>query len=119
MWDYMPDGKLKIEKEKLKATSIICFCSLLAYSCVVDELCMVAAGNLDAFYIEDMYPWDCAAGSLLVSEAGGVVTHPFGGPFDIMKPDLICAGTEELRKEIEDLLRKADKEKSVGGGDDA
>ncbi|BFF97337.1 inositol monophosphatase 2 [Drosophila madeirensis] len=88
---------------------------LLAYSCVVDELCMVAAGNLDAFYIEDMYPWDCAAGSLLVSEAGGVVTHPFGGPFDIMKPDLICAGTETLRKEIEDLLRKADREESVGG----
>ncbi|XP_016958942.2 uncharacterized protein LOC108030558 [Drosophila biarmipes] len=88
---------------------------LVAYSCVVDELCMVAAGNLDAFYIEDMYPWDCAAGSLLVAEAGGVVTHPFGGPFDIMKPDLICAGTEKLRKEIEDLLRKADQEESVGG----
>ncbi|XP_017098305.1 uncharacterized protein [Drosophila bipectinata] len=88
---------------------------LVAYSCVVDELCMVAAGNLDAFYIEDMYPWDCAAGYLLVKEAGGVVTHPFGGPFDIMKPDLVCAGTEKLRKEIEDLLRKADKEESVGG----
>ncbi|KAH8322078.1 hypothetical protein KR059_002189, partial [Drosophila kikkawai] len=88
---------------------------LLAYSCVVDELCMVAAGNLDAFYIEDMYPWDCAAGSLLVKEAGGVVTAPFGGPFDIMKPDLICAGTEKLRKEIEELLRKAALEDSVGG----
>ncbi|EDV40134.1 uncharacterized protein Dana_GF24105 [Drosophila ananassae] len=88
---------------------------LVAYSCVVDELCMVAAGNLDAFYIEDMYPWDCAAGYLLVKEAGGVVTHPFGGPFDIMKPDLVCAGTEKLRKEIEDLLRKADQEESVGG----
>ncbi|EDW41648.1 inositol monophosphatase 2 [Drosophila sechellia] len=88
---------------------------LVAYSCVVDELCMVAAGNLDAFYIEDMYPWDCAAGSLLVKEAGGVVTHPFGGPFDIMKPDLICAGTEKLRKEIENLLRKGDEEESVGG----
>lgn len=87
----------------------------MAYSCVVDELCMVAAGNLDAFYIEDMYPWDCAAGYLLVREAGGVVTHPFGGPFDIMKPDLVCAGTEKLRKEIEDLLRKADQEESVGG----
>ncbi|EDV97274.1 GH14776 [Drosophila grimshawi] len=90
--------------------------SMLAYSCVVDELCMVAAGNLDAFYIEEMYPWDCAAGSLLVREAGGVVKNPFGGPFDIMKPDLICAGTEELRLEIENLLRKADKEQSVGGG---
>ncbi|XP_017010842.2 inositol monophosphatase 1 [Drosophila takahashii] len=88
---------------------------LLAYSAVVDSLCMVAAGNLDAFHIEDMYPWDCAAGYLLIREAGGVVTHPYGGPFDIMKPDLICAGTETLRAEIEQLIRKADQEKHVGG----
>ncbi|EDW80162.1 uncharacterized protein Dwil_GK24484 [Drosophila willistoni] len=90
---------------------------LLAYSCVVDELCLVAAGNLDAFYIEDMYPWDCAAGSLLVKEAGGVVTNPLGKPFDVMKPDLICAGTEKLRLEIENLLRRGDQEQSVGGED--
>ncbi|XP_023303038.2 inositol monophosphatase 2 [Lucilia cuprina] len=88
---------------------------LLSYSCVVDALCMVAAGNLDAFHIEDMYPWDCAAGYLLIKEAGGVVTHPYGGKFDIMKPDLICAGTEKLRLEIESLIRKADQQKSVGG----
>ncbi|XP_004522163.1 inositol monophosphatase ttx-7 [Ceratitis capitata] len=87
---------------------------LLAYGCVVDSLCMVAAGNLDAFHIEDMYPWDCAAGYLLIREAGGVVTHPYGGPFDIMKPDLICAGTESLRKELEGQIRKADQAKSVG-----
>ncbi|XP_030387342.1 inositol monophosphatase 2-like [Scaptodrosophila lebanonensis] len=90
---------------------------LLAYSCVVDSLCMVAAGNLDAFHIEDMYPWDCAAGYLLISEAGGVVTHPYGGPYNIMKPDLICAGTESLRNEMEQLIRRADREKSVGGGE--
>ncbi|XP_017121835.1 inositol monophosphatase 2 isoform X1 [Drosophila elegans] len=97
MWDPMPNARL------------------LAYSAVVDSLCMVAAGNLDAFHIEDMYPWDCAAGYLLIREAGGVVTHPYGGPFDIMKPDLICAGTETLRAEIEQLIRKADQEKHVGG----
>lgn len=90
---------------------------LLSYSCVVDALCMVAAGNLDAYHIEDMYPWDCAAGFLLIKEAGGVVTHPYGGEFDIMKPDLICAGTEKLRSEIEMLIRKADQVHSVGGGE--
>jgi len=89
---------------------------LLAYASVVESLCMVAAGNLDAFHIEDMYPWDCAAGYLLIREAGGVVTHPYGGAFEIMKPDLICASSEKIRQEIEQLIRKADKEKSVGGG---
>lgn len=82
---------------------------------------MVAAGNLDCYHIEDMYPWDFAAGYLLIKEAGGVVSHPYGGEFQIMKPDLICAGTEKLRSEIEQLIRKADQQKSVGGtkdGDD-
>lgn len=90
------------------------FYRLLSYSCVVDALCMVAAGNLDAFHIEDMYPWDCAAGYLLIKEAGGVITHPYGGEFDIMKPDLICAGTEKLRLQIEKLIRFADQQKNVG-----
>ncbi|XP_054084844.1 inositol monophosphatase 2 [Zeugodacus cucurbitae] len=88
---------------------------LLAFSSVVDTLAMVAAGNLDAVFIEHMYPWDCAAGYLLIREAGGVVTHTYGGPFEIMKPDLIAAATEPLRKEMEELIRKADQVKSVGG----
>lgn len=86
----------------------------MAYGCVVDSLCLVAAGNLDAFHIEDMYPWDCAAGYLLIKEAGGVVTHPYGKEFDIMKPDLICAGTEKLRAELEQLIRLADTVQAVG-----
>uniref|UniRef100_A0A1I8P9Z5 Inositol-1-monophosphatase n=1 Tax=Stomoxys calcitrans TaxID=35570 RepID=A0A1I8P9Z5_STOCA len=89
---------------------------LLSYACVVDTLCMVAAGNLDAYHVEDMYPWDCAAGYLLIKEAGGVVTHTYGGEFDIMKPDLICAGTENLRSELEQIIRKADQQESVGSG---
>ena len=28
--------------------------------------------------------WDCAAGSLMVQEAGGRVLDPQGGPFDLM-----------------------------------
>ncbi|XP_075163395.1 uncharacterized protein LOC142236029 isoform X2 [Haematobia irritans] len=89
---------------------------LLSYACVVDSLCMVAAGNLDGYLVEDMYPWDCAAGYLLIKEAGGVVRHTYGGEFDVMKPDLICAGTENLRRELEQMVRKADKEISVGNG---
>ncbi|MGH9295934.1 MAG: inositol monophosphatase family protein, partial [Acidimicrobiales bacterium] len=35
------------------------------------DLCWVAAGRLDAFYESDLAPWDHAAGSLVVREAGG------------------------------------------------
>jgi myo-inositol-1(or 4)-monophosphatase len=41
------------------------------------ELCWVACGRLDGFFQYGLKPWDVAAGSLIVEEAGGIV-----GPFD-------------------------------------
>ncbi len=35
------------------------------------DLCWLAAGRLDAFYEAGLQPWDVAAGSLVVTEAGG------------------------------------------------
>ena len=39
------------------------------------DLAWVAAGRLDAYLEYGLAPWDWAAGSLLVTEAGGAVTH--------------------------------------------
>ncbi len=47
------------------------------------DLCYVAAGRFDGFWELKLYPWDVAAGKLLVEEAGGVVTDFHGGPLDI------------------------------------
>ena len=38
------------------------------------DLCLVAAGRADGFWEPSLNPWDCAAGFLLVEEAGGKVT---------------------------------------------
>ncbi|MBN9605375.1 MAG: inositol monophosphatase [Actinomycetales bacterium] len=38
------------------------------------DLCAVATGRLDAYYERTLNPWDHAAGTLIVREAGGVVT---------------------------------------------
>src|SRR3546814_13779729 len=43
------------------------------------DLASVAAGRLDAYYERGLQPWDHAAGALLVSEAGGVVSGAPGG----------------------------------------
>jgi len=43
-------------------------------------LAAVAAGRLEGFYERDLWPWDIAAGMLLVREAGGRVTNFAGGP---------------------------------------
>ena len=40
------------------------------------DLAYLAAGRLDAFFELNLKPWDYAAGSLIVREAGGVVTMP-------------------------------------------
>ena len=37
------------------------------------DFCYVAAGRLDAYYEFGLYPWDFAAGALIVTEAGGSV----------------------------------------------
>jgi myo-inositol-1(or 4)-monophosphatase len=39
------------------------------------ELCFVACGRLDAFYEDGLGDWDVCAGSLIVAEAGGVVSR--------------------------------------------
>ena len=38
------------------------------------DLCYVAAGRLDAFWEIGLKPWDLAAGSLIIREAGGIVS---------------------------------------------
>jgi myo-inositol-1(or 4)-monophosphatase len=43
----------------------------------------VAAGRFDAYWEQSVAPWDMAAGALLISEAGGVVSDTAGRPLDI------------------------------------
>lgn len=44
-------------------------------SCALD-LCMVAAGRLDAYYEDGVHVWDWAAGALIAAEAGAVLLLP-------------------------------------------
>ncbi len=44
-------------------------------SCALD-LCMVAAGRLDAYYEDGVHVWDWAAGALIATEAGAHVRLP-------------------------------------------
>ena len=44
------------------------------------DLCYVAAGHFDAFWEQQLKPWDVAAGALVATEAGAVVTGLHGSP---------------------------------------
>ena len=45
------------------------------------DLAYVAAGRLDAFWELGLSPWDTAAGTLLITEAGGMVGRLNGGEY--------------------------------------
>ncbi len=47
------------------------------------DLAWVAEGRLDGFWEHELQPWDIAAGALLITEAGGVVTDLHGGPLEL------------------------------------
>lgn len=47
------------------------------------ELCYVAAGRIDGMGGSTLNAWDVAAGALMVREAGGQVTDPYGDPFAV------------------------------------
>ncbi|MGQ9689648.1 MAG: inositol monophosphatase family protein, partial [Desulfobaccales bacterium] len=55
------------------------------------DLAYVAAGRLDGFWEENLKPWDTAAGVLLVTEAGGVITTFEGLDYTIFSSTLAAS----------------------------
>jgi myo-inositol-1(or 4)-monophosphatase len=55
------------------------------------DLCSVAAGRFDGFYEAHLGPWDCAAGALLVTEAGGTISDYRGERFDPFRGELVAS----------------------------
>ena len=62
------------------------------------DLAFVAKGVFDAFWEDGLKPWDMAAGSLLVTEAGGCCSG-YMGDFDVVKPSIV-AGVGEIADEL-------------------
>jgi len=68
------------------------------------EMSSVACGRLDAFYEKGIHSWDIAAASLIVMEAGGVVTslEP-GSSLDLLNRRVLC-GNRVIVDTISNLL---------------
>lgn len=70
-------------------------------------LCFLAKGIVDIFHVEDLQPWDIAAGAVILREAGGVIVKSDGSEFDIMNPYLTSASTPELLANAMALIKEA------------
>ena len=71
-------------------------------------LCYVAAGRVDAYYHLSLQPWDLAAASLLISEAGGIITDWDGNPLSTTMSSAVAANPT-LQPLLLDLLHAGDR----------
>jgi len=67
------------------------------------DLAYTARGVFDGFWERHLAPWDVAAGSLLVSEAGGKVTDFFGKKFDHHGVEILATNGKIHRHLVENL----------------
>jgi len=63
------------------------------------DLAYVAAGRLDGFWEFGLSPWDIAAGALMITEAGGMVSD-LAGESNYMETGNVVAGNPKVFVEL-------------------
>ena len=86
------------------------------------DLCYVAAGYYDGFFETGLQPWDVAAGSLMITEAGGLIGN-FTGEADYLHQREVVAGSPKVYGQLVQLLTPfsrviSDDEAPAAEGDD-
>ena len=69
------------------------------------DLAYLAAGRNDAFFECILSPWDIAAGQLLITEAGGVITDMKGDPIDFSSPSPVIAANPVCYPSLLEIAR--------------
>jgi myo-inositol-1(or 4)-monophosphatase len=76
------------------------------------DLAYVAAGRLDGFWEFGLSPWDMAAGSLLIVEAGGIVSDFDGEENFLATGNVVCGAPkvhEQLLVLVQEVHRRAER----------
>ncbi len=68
------------------------------------DLAHTAAGRYDGFWEYGLKPWDIAAGSLLIQEAGGMIAD-ISGDTDVFKSGNLVAGNPKVFEKIQHILK--------------
>jgi len=75
------------------------------------DLCWTAEGAFDGFWEKGLSVWDMAAGSLIVLEAGGVISD-FSGGKRYLETGNIIAGSPSAQKKMLALIKRESKDYS-------
>lgn len=68
------------------------------------DLCYCACGRIDGYFERRLKPWDYAAGTVILREAGGRVTAMGGGEPSMRVPSDIIATNGSIHTELEELI---------------
>lgn len=92
-------------------------------------ICYIACGRTDAYQLDALFPWDVAAATLILTEAGGHLVDTTGNilinvyravdwknwvlgkEFDLMNPNFLATATRELSDQYMALENQADQER--------
>ena len=67
------------------------------------DLCAVACGRVEAFFEYSLCPWDYAAGSLLITEAGGAICTLEGEALPVVRRCSVWASNQVNREVLGEL----------------
>jgi len=70
------------------------------------DLAYIACGRLDGFWENGLGQWDIAAGSLLIKEAGGLISDPNGKDEYLTSGDIVCGNPKIYSKMLEIIQKK-------------
>ncbi len=71
------------------------------------ELCYLAAGKVELYYEYRLFPWDYAAASLILREAGGFIEDPFDKEVSLERPcPVIAANSKDNFNQLKEIVRK-------------
>jgi myo-inositol-1(or 4)-monophosphatase len=72
------------------------------------DMAFIAAGRFDGYWERNLQPWDLAAGSIIVREAGGIVSG-VNGDDDALKTGNVVCGNEHVHAELVKILKAVGK----------
>ena len=78
--------------------------TIRAIGSAAQALAWVACGRLDVYINLSIGPWDCAAGRVIINEAGGVVSNLSGRPWQISDPGCV-ASNRSLQASVLEMVR--------------
>ena len=68
------------------------------------DLCYVACGRFDGFWEQNLKPWEKAAGAIIATEAGAVITDFSNQPFSINQKEILVSNGK-IHQEMLSLLK--------------